>query len=403
MARLMRRLSARAVETIARPGRHADGGGLYLVVGPGASRRWVFLFRRDGRLKEMGLGGLVSVPLVEARRKAENARRIVVEGGDPIARRRSEEAKRGMATTFGVFSDQLVAELSHGFRNAKHRAQWAMTLTTYAAPLRDKQLNEISTDDVLGVLKPIWRTKSETASRVRGRIERVLDAAKAKGLRGGENPARWRGHLQTLLEPRRRLTRGHHPALPFNDMPAFIARLRAAAGASAFALEFLILAAARSGEVLGAKWSEIDRERNIWTVPANRMKGGREHRVPLTGRMLAILGVIENVRIGDFVFPGQKKSGPLSPMALDMVLRRLKIENATVHGFRSTFRDWAAEETSFPREIAEAALAHVIGDTTERAYRRGDALQKRRELMEAWAAFCDGMSSAGNVVTFRRS
>jgi integrase len=264
----------------------------------------------------------------------------------------------------------------------------------------DKKLDEITTDNVLGVLKPIWLTKPETASRLRGRIERVLDAAKAKGLRHGENPARWRGHLDHLLPKRQKLSRGHHAAMPYKDVPAFLERLRGLGGLSALALEFCILGAARSGEVFGAKWDEIDLDRKVWTVPAERMKSGREHRVPLTDRILAIIETVEPLRRtehGDFIFPGQKRGRPLSSMALEMQLRRMKIENSTVHGFRSSFRDWAGEETHFPREMAEAALAHVVGDNTERAYRRGDALERRRELMEAWMRYCAG-EPAGEVV-----
>ena len=401
MVRQLNRLSPRKVVTLSEPGRHSDGGGLYLVVGPGASRRWVFLFRWGGKLKEMGFGGLSSVPLADARRKAEAARRAVAEKRNPIEERRAEEAKRDAATTFGAFADSLVSDISHGFRNAKHVAQWSMTLKTYAAPIRCKSLDEITTDDVLGVLKPIWQTKSETASRLRGRIERVLDAARAKGLRSGENPARWRGHLANLLPKRHKLSRGHHAAMPYRDVPAFLERLRGLGGMSALALEFCILAAARSGEVLGARWDEIDREAAVWTVAPARMKAGRDHRVPLSPRMLAILDATEKVRTGDFVFPGQKRGKPLSSMALEMLLRRMKIENATVHGFRSSFRDWSAEKTSFPREVAEAALAHVVGDATERAYRRGDVLEKRRQLMKAWADYCSAPQT-GKVVVLRR-
>ena len=397
MARQLNRLSPRKVATLSKPGRHADGGGLYLVVGPGRSRRWVFLFRWGGKLKEMGLGGLSSVPLAEARRRAEEARRVLANRRNPIIDRRAEEAKRAAATTFGAFADALLPEILHGFRNQKHAAQWAMTLRTYAGPIRDKSLDEISTDDVLSVLKPIWQTKSETASRVRGRIERVLDAAKAKGLRSGDNPARWRGHLANLLPRRHKLARGHLAAMAYPDVPIFLERLRLVQGLSALALEFCVLAAARSGEVLGARWAEIDRNARVWTIPAQRMKAGREHRVPLTDRMLAILDQAETVRTSDFVFPGQKRGRPLSVMALEMVLRRMKVENATVHGFRSAFRDWAGEATTFPREVAEAALAHTVGDSTERAYRRGDALEKRRKLIEAWETYC-GRKASGNVV-----
>jgi integrase len=277
-----------------------------------------------------------------------------------------------------------------------------MTLTKYAAPLRDKPIAAVHTDDVLSVLAPIWQTKNETASRLRGRIERVLDAARAKGLRSGENPARWRGHLDHLLPRRQRLSRGHHAALPYPDVPAFVAGLREREAIAALALEFLILNASRLGEVLGAKWNEIDLEAKVWTIPPERMKAGREHRVPLTKRGLEILATAEKLRTSDYVFPGQRRGRPLSPMSMEMLRRRMKVD-VTVHGFRSSFRDWAGECTSFPREIAEAALAHIIGDETERAYRRGDALEKRRKLMAAWAAFCDPKDKSNVVPLARRT
>jgi integrase len=281
-----------------------------------------------------------------------------------------------------------------GFRNAKHRSQWRNTLTTYTTPIWNKRLAEIETDDVLACLKPIWTAKAETASRVRGRIERVLDAAAARGLRSRDNPARWRGHLANLLP--KRPEHVHHAAMPFDDLPAYVARLRESDGISARALEFTILTATRSGEVLGARWSEIDLDAKVWTVSAGRMKSAREHRVPLSERAVEILSALAAVKIGDYVFPGAKRGSPLSVMALTMVMRRMGMEAFTVHGFRSAFRDWAGERTNFPREIAEAALAHVVGDETERAYRRGDALEKRRALMEAWAIFCEPNTS--NIV-----
>jgi hypothetical protein len=246
MVRSLNKLNARQVATLKREGRHSDGGGLYLVVGPGASRRWAFLFRWRGKLKEMGLGSLASVSLADAREKAGDLRKAVAGGRNPIEDRRAHEVARHGATTFGAFADELMKGLAHGFRNEKHRGQWAMTLTTYAAPLRSMKLDDIATSDVLAVLQPLWQTKAETASRLRGRIERVLDAAKAQGLRNGENPARWRGHLDAILPPRHSLTRGHHAAMPYDDVPAFIGRLRALQSASALALEFTILTAARS-------------------------------------------------------------------------------------------------------------------------------------------------------------
>jgi integrase len=316
-------------------------------------------------------------------------RRQLANGIDPIqAKRAAEAAEQAPRYTFGTFADALVNEIEGGFRNAKHVAQWRMTLTTYCAPIRDKALDAITTDDVLAVLRPIWSTKAETASRLRGRIERVLDAARAHGLRSGENPARWRGHLDHLLPKRQKLTRGHHAAMPYREVRAFIERLHRTGSVSALALEFLILAASRTGEVLGGRWNEIDFENRVWTIPATRMKAGRAHRVPLTSRMLSILDRVRPFGDGlqSYIFPGRDVGKPLSNMALEMHLRRMKLE-VTVHGFRSSFRDWAAEETTFAREVAEAALAHVVGDMTERAYRRGDALERRRELAEAWASY----------------
>jgi integrase len=258
-------------------------------------------------------------------------------------------------------------------------------------------VDEISTEDVLSVLKPIWSTKPEIASRVRGRIERVIDAAKAKGHRKDENPARWKGHLDQLLPKPKKLSRGHHAALPFTDIPVFVAKLRCQGSISAAALEFCILTAARTGEVINARWGEIDFEARVWTVPATRMKMKREHRVPLSDRSIGILESILESKTGDFVFPGQRRGRPLSSMALEMVLRRMKAGGITVHGFRSSFRDWCGEATNFPRELAESSLAHVVGDATERAYRRGDALEKRRKLMAAWASFIEAKPGT-NVV-----
>jgi integrase len=290
--------------------------------------------------------------------------------------------------------------MSSSWRNAKHRSQWTMTLTVYCGPLRSKPVAEVGIEDVLTVLQPLWTAKPETASRLRGRIERVLDFARARGQRSGENPARWRGHLDALLPKRAKLTRGHHKAMPFDDVPAFMSSLRERDGVAPLALEFAILTAARSGEVLGARWDEINLDAGLWTVPAARMKGSRAHRVPLSERAVEILRQMEQARISEFVFPGLKHNRPLSGMALEMVLRRMKVD-VTVHGFRSAFRDWAGERTTFPREIAEAALAHLVGDAVERAYRRGDALEKRRRLMDAWARFCEPKESA-DVITIRR-
>jgi integrase len=390
-------LTARKVET-AKPGKYGDGANLYLVVSKTGARKWVLRFTWRGQPKEMGLGSAASVPLANAREKAASARRKIAQGLNPIDERKRDDD----IPTFGEMADDVREALSAGFRNEKHKAQWKSTLQTYAAPLRARPVDTIATDDVLAVLKPIWTTKAETASRVRGRIEKVLDAAKAKGFRGGENPARWRGHLDHLLPRPLKLSRGHHAAMPYEDVANFIAKLRTREAIAALALELCILTAARSGEILGMRWSEIDFDKKIWTVPANRMKAGREHRVPLSPRADTILRQLQKVKTSEFVLPGQARNKPLSNMAMEMMLRRMKIDNATVHGFRSSFRDWAGNVSNFPRELIETALAHVIGDKAEQAYRRSDALEKRRKLMDAWAAYCSGLTN-GKVVAFQRS
>jgi integrase len=344
----------------------------------------VLRFTWLGNPKEMGLGSTSGVTLADARDKAAAARRLIAQGINPIDERKQ---KTGIPT-FGEVADEVRQSLSAGFRNEKHKAQWKSTLETFGAPLRAKPVDTIATDDMLAVLKPIWTTKAETASRVRGRIEKILDAAKAKGFRNGENPARWRGHLDHLLPRQSKLARGHHAAMPYEDVAAFIAKLRTREATAALALELCILTAARSGEILGMRWSEIGFDNKIWTVPANRMKAGREHRVPLSSPAIAILRHLERMKIGDFVFPGQARDKPLSNMAMEMMLRRMKVDHATVHGFRSSFRDWAGNVSNFPRELIETALAHVIGDKAEQAYRRSDALEKRRLLMDEWAAYC---------------
>jgi integrase len=389
-------LRARKVQT-AKAGKYSDGGNLYLIVSPSGSRKWVLRFTWRGKAKEMGLGSATAVGLADARERAAVARRKVAQGVNPIEDRKRDNG----IPTFGEIADSVRESLSAGFRNEKHKAQWKTTLETYASSLRSKPVDSIVTDHVLAVLKPIWTAKAETASRLRGRIEKVLDAAKAKGFRDGENPARWRGHLDHLLPRPSKLARGHHAAMPYEEVAAFVSQLREREATAAFALEFCILTAARSGEVLGARWPEFDLDKKIWTVPANRMKAGREHRVPLSGRAVSILKQMAKVKSGDFVFPGQARNKPLSNMAMKMVLRRMNLDNVTVHGFRSSFRDWAGNVSNFPREITETALAHVVGDKAEQAYRRSDALEKRRKLMEAWAAYCEPKTSA-NVVPMRK-
>jgi integrase len=389
-------LTVRKVET-AKPGKYRDGNNLYLVVSKTGGRKWVLRFTWRGKPKEMGLGSTATVPLADAREKATAARREIARGINPIEERKRESA----IPTFGEVADDVRRSLSEGFRNEKHKAQWKSTLDTYAGPLRLKTIDTIGTDDILAVLRPIWTMKAETASRVRGRIEKVLDAAKAKGLRNGENPARWRGHLDHLLPQQSKLTRGHHAAMSYEEVGHFISKLRMREAIAALALELCILTAARSGEILGMQWSEIDLDKKIWTVSANRMKAGREHRVPLSARAVAILNQLKKTNAGQFVFSGQVGTKPLSNMAMEMVLRRMKIDDATVHGFRSSFRDWAGNVSSFPREVVETALSHVIGDKAEQAYRRSDALEKRRKLMDAWAAYCTSPQTR-KVVEFRR-
>jgi integrase len=396
----MAKLNARFVET-AKPGKYGDANtrGLQLVVGPTGARKWVLRFMSQGKAREMGLGSFPAVGLADAREKALAARKLAKEGVDPIADRQRD---RGVPT-FGELADEVVAEQSKGFRNDKHKAQWAMTLTVYAAPLRSKPVDKIETEGVLAVLKPIWLEKPETASRVRGRIERVLNAAKARGYRTGENPAAWRGHLENLLPKQSNLLRGHHAALPYADVPAFVAKLREREAVAALALEFAILTAARSGEVLNARWEEIDLDAKVWVIPPARTKSAREHRVPLSDPAMAVLAKLSSAKVSEFIFPGQRPNRPLSVMAMEMVLRRMGVnDDVTVHGFRSSFRDWAGNETHFPRELAEHALAHVIGDKAEQAYRRSDALAKRRTLMDAWAKHCEPRQG-GNIVPLRRA
>ena len=393
MAKTVDRLTARGVTAIAKPGRHGDGGGLYLNVTEKGARSWVFLWRRNGRRREMGLGSCRDVSLAEARQAASAARKIVRGGGDPIA-----ERDRQSDRTFGEAAEDLLTSLEGGWKNAKHRQQWRATLTTYCKTLWKTPVGAVSTDGILEVLKPIWQAKPETASRLRGRIERVLDYAAAHGWRSGANPARWRGHLKAILPAPIKLKRGHHRALPFEEVPAFMAQLRSAEGIGARALEYVILTAARSSEGARMEWPELDQPRAVWRVPAERMKRGKAHLVPLSGRAVAILAEMK-VFGGRYVFPGLKRGKPVSDGTMTAVLRRLKVP-ATVHGFRSSFRDWAGDATSYPRELAEHALAHAIGDEAEQAYRRGSAVQRRREMMEAWAAFCEGQS---NVVVLAAS
>lgn len=381
MTRALNTLNDVKAKNIKKAGRHSDGGGLYLNVAKGGSKSWLFMWTRDGKRREMGLGAYPAIGLATARAAATKFREVVALGGDPIADKAKEEEP-----TFARCAEMFLETMKSGWRNEKHQDQWEMTLgDAYCKDIRSLRVSNIGTDHVLKVLSPIWTEKAETASRLRGRIERVLDFAKARGWRSGENPAAWRGNLKLLLPSRKRLSRGHHSAMPYDVLPSFMATLREAEGLSARALELLILCANRSAEVRLAEWSEFDLDAKLWVIPAARMKMGKEHRVPLSDPAINMLRKLHEQRHGCYVFPGQKRDKALSVMALTMQLRRLDMGHFTAHGFRSSFRDWCGDETSFPRDIAEMALAHKIGDATEQAYRRADALEKRRRLMEAWA------------------
>ena len=410
-------LSAKRVTALlsgGRPRRHGDGGCLYLQVNGPDRGAWVFMSKRGGKQRPIGLGSVRDVPLKDARELAEACRRAVHQGRDP----RTVLAEASGEMTFDIAARELIESMAPGWRNAKHRAQWRMTLLgemmdkdgstkktcfDYCAAIRNKPVSKLTTEDALHVLKPLWQTRPETANRLRGRCERVWDFAKACGHCSDENPFRWRGHLDKLLPKRARLTRGHLKAMPFADVPAFLASLRAMQGVAPRALEFTILTAARSGEARGARWDEIDMMGKVWTLPAHRMKGGRQHRVPLSLRAVAIVEEMRQARLSDFVCPGVRSGQPLSDASLDGVLRRMKVD-VTTHGFRSSFRDWAGDSTPFARDVVEAALAHAIENKTEAAYRRSDALEKRRALMTAWAGYCNSASKGrqGNVTPLRR-
>lgn len=410
-------LTAAAVKTKP-PGRYADGDGLYLLVREGGTAFWIFRFKlAGGKMREMGLGrardGKNAVSLAAARDAAAPLYRLVRDGRDPLeeraaaaeAARAAAQAEKARAITFKTVAGNYLDAHEAGWRNAKHAGQWRATLEAYAFPhFGDIPVGRIGTAEVLAALEPIWTTKPETASRVRGRVEAILDYARTREWRAGENPARWRGHLDNLLPARAKVAKvEHHAALPWQEIGAFVVALRGQPGIAALALEFAILTAARTGEVIGARWSEFDLMEKVWTVPADRMKAAREHRVPLSEPTLGALRKVAQLRTRDngdaFVFPGHQRQGSgLSNMAMLTLLRRMERGDLTVHGFRSCFRDWAAE-TGKPNDIAEAALAHTLGDKTQAAYQRGDLLERRRRLMDEWATFCDRL--AGDVVALR--
>lgn len=408
MARTINKLSPAFVAKTSKPGRYGDGGGLWLQVSQFDTKAWVFRFMLNGRARQMGLGDINTFSLKEARERARQARQLVADGIDPIEARReqkvanrADDAKR---ISFMEAAEKYIKAHKAGWRNEKHADQWKNTLDTYAKPvIGDLPVAKVETSHIMKIIEPIWTEKTETASRVRGRIESVLDWAAARKFREGDNPARWRGHLDKLLPARSKVTKvRHHPALPYTELQGLMEQLRGMDSVSAKAMEFTILTAARTGETIGATWEEIDFAGKVWTVPPQRMKSGREHRVPLTDRALAILDKMPRETEGGFLFPGARKGRGLSNMAMLELLRGMDgTEGLTVHGFRSTFRDWAAERTNFPRELAEAALAHVLSDKTEAAYQRGDKLEKRRRLMAAWEKFCAEKPATGKLLSMQ--
>jgi integrase len=417
MRREGNKLSAAAVRAANKPGLYGDGHGLYLQVSAFDTKAWVFRYMLEGRARKMGLGPLHTISLAEARKRAAEARLKAHDGFDPIDDKRAMRAQKRLevakAITFRECADKYIEANRAGWKNAKHADQWAstfhetkrgsLTFPAATAAINDLPVSAIDTGLVLKVLEPIWAKTPESARRIRGRIESVLDWAKVRGYRDGENPSRWRGHLDKTLAKRSK-ARAHHDAIPYVELPAFMDELRSKKGEAARALELTILCGSRTGEVIGARWSEIDMASRLWTVPASRMKSGREHRLPLSDRALEILR--EQRRDGEFVFAGRRAGTPLSNMSMLELMRDLRGKGATVHGFRSTFRDWAAEQTSYPNELCEIALAHVVSDKTEAAYRRGDMMEKRRRLMDDWAGYCaqsPAKASRAKVVGIREA
>jgi integrase len=403
MARTVNQLTATKVQKIVAPGMYPDGAGLYLQV-IGEAKSWILRYSLRGKAREMGLGSLRKVGLADARRKAAECHKLLEDHIDPIEHRSKERAANALASatkaiTFAEAATIYIASHRRGLKNPKHAAQWGTTIATYAGPVLGKlSVADIGTGLVLEVLEPIWTTKPETAKRVRGRIESILDWARVSGHRSGENPARWRGNLDKLLPKRSKVRKvRHHPAMPYDVLPAFLQKLRTQEGNTARALEFCILTAARTGEILKARPSEIDRAEKLWTVPGERMKGGQEHRVPLCKRAMELVGKGSE----SYLFPSRYyPDKSLSNMAMLMLLDDLGAGDVTVHGFRSTFKDWARDRTRFDNYVVEAALAHVSGDKVEAAYARSDVLEKRRRLMDAWAEFCASTSllATGDVV-----
>lgn len=385
MARSINRISSAFLRTVCEEGLHSDGNRLYLAVSKTGAKSWRLVYRHAGKRIELGLGSYPLVSLASAREKARDAGALLARGEDPRSVWRAVSKEAVSTPTFGSVALEFIEGREAGWKNPKHRQQWRNTLTTYAAPIWDKPVDSVVLDDVLGLLRPIWTTKHETASRVQGRVARVLDAATVRGLRSGPNPATWQGNLAVLLPNKTKEPKRHHPAMPHADVPAFVASLATTTGQAAKALTFLVHTAARTSEVLGARWDELDLEARLWTIPATRMKADREHRVPLTQPVIELLA--QQSRHCELVF-GNHRGKQLSNMAMTMLLQRQGLrDTCTVHGFRSSFREWAADVAQAPRDVAEHALAHTVGSEVERAYRRGDALEARRELMARWSAF----------------
>jgi integrase len=410
MAQNINRLSTLKVKAETKRGFHADGGGLYLQISKFNTKSWVFRFTLNKKSREMGLGPLHTVSLAEAREEALNCRRLLREGIDPIEQRKlirgQTQAEAVKVMTFKACAEKYISAHSAGWKNVKHASQWTNTLTTYAYPVfGNLPVQAVDIGLVMKVLEPIWFTKTETAGRVRGRVEAILDWATVRKYREGENPARWKGHLDTLLPARSKVQKvKHHAALPYDDIGSFLADLRQQEGISARGLEFLILTAARTGEAIKATWDEIDFDKAVWVIPAERMKADKEHRVPLSPAALQVLAGLKENALNDFVFPGMRNNTSLSNMAFLQLLKRMERPDLTAHGFRSTFRDWAAERTAYPQEVAEMALAHTVADKVEAAYRRGDMLEKRVQIMADWATFCSTVQDGGDrVVPIRGS
>ncbi len=406
MARKLERLSVKAVAAKRLPGYYADGGGLYLQVSLVDTKSWIFRFTLSGKTRDMGLGPLHTIGLADARSAAADCRKLLLNNIDPIEARKQGRVRLALeaasSKTFDECAAAYIKSKRAGWKNAKHAEQWENTLETYASPVIGAlPVQTVDTALVMRVLEPIWTSKQETATRVRGRVEAVINWATTRGYRSGENPARWRGHLQNLLPNlKSRYRVEHHAALSFDEIAGFVLALRSQEGGAARALEFLILTAARTGEVIDAKPEEFDLEAKVWTIPAGRMKAGREHRVPLSPRAVEIVREMVKQK-GEYVFPGQNEGKPLSNMAMLQLLKRMDRADITVHGFRSSFRDWAAERTIYPREVCEMALAHAVGNQVEAAYRRGDLFEKRRRLMLEWAKHCDTIAKKGDVVPMR--